>query len=384
MNPQPKLVFWQDMPSPHLAPLLRALADIPDTGATELVLMRDLVGDRLAMGWSPPDLGRLKVAMNPDAATASALLDRPGTAHIFSEFIGSPRLRDYLRRACLGPATLGLLSEGRDWRGLKGGLRRIDSFRHERRYARRVDFVLAMGGLGVEWYRRCGFGAGRLFEFGYAVESPDIPEEPIADGDGDGAVRWVFVGQLIRRKRVDLLLRALARLPGRWSLRIVGDGPERETLARMAGAPGLAGKVEFLGALCNPEARRELRRADALILPSHWDGWGAVVNEALLAGIRVVCGDFCGAAALIRDTPCGRVFAGGSVDGLAEALDAELRRGPPGWAERRMIRAYGMGVAGPALAAYLREILAHVGGGGTPVRPAPPWRTYPHRNAHAG
>lgn len=375
MNPPrsatPDLIFWQAMPSPHLAPWLRALAGGP--GRVGLVLMGGLEPGRRAMGWQPPDLDGLEVAYVPDEATVDEYLARPGAVQVFSSFINHPRLAAILARAARGPARLGLLSEGRDWRGIKGALRLADAFRHERRYARRAEFALAMGALGVEWYRRCGFDPARVYEFGYAVEAPPTLEIPPGAGK---RMRWLFVGQWVRRKRVDLLLKALARLPaGDWSLRVVGDGPERESLAGLAERLGLAGHVAFVGTLDNALVRRELAGADGLILPSHWDGWGAVINEALMAGTRVVCGDSCGAAVLVRDTACGRVFRGGSVDALAGALDAELRRGRPDAAERRAIRAYGEGVSGPALAAYAREILAHLGDTDpAQEKPVPPWR----------
>ena len=70
-----------------------------------------------------------------------------------------------------------------------------------------------------------------------------------------------------------------------------------------------------------------LSAADVLVLPSHWDGWGAVINEALCNGARVVCSDFCGAADLVSDPRFGRVFREGSLESLTQAMDAMIDLG---------------------------------------------------------
>ncbi|MCT7354305.1 glycosyltransferase family 4 protein [Streptomyces sp. 15-116A] len=88
---------------------------------------------------------------------------------------------------------------------------------------------------------------------------------------------FVAVGRLVEYKRIDLLLRLWERVRpvtgGR--LVIVGDGPERERLERMAG-PG----VEFAGHVSEAEKHRLLCAAWLLLHPSAVEGWGLVVTEA--------------------------------------------------------------------------------------------------------
>ncbi|MFJ4537975.1 glycosyltransferase family 4 protein [Streptomyces tibetensis] len=102
-------------------------------------------------------------------------------------------------------------------------------------------------------------------------------EEPGPRADRSAEPLFVAIGRLVEYKRVDLLLRLWERVRpvtgGR--LVIVGDGPERERLERLAG-PG----VEFTGYVTEAEKHRLLCAAWLLLHPSAVEGWGLVVTEA--------------------------------------------------------------------------------------------------------
>jgi len=102
-------------------------------------------------------------------------------------------------------------------------------------------------------------------------------EDPGPRADRSPEPLFVAVGRLVEYKRIDLLLRLWERVRpvtgGR--LVIVGDGPERERLERLAG-PG----VEFTGHVCDAEKHRLLCAAWLLLHPSAVEGWGLVVTEA--------------------------------------------------------------------------------------------------------
>lgn len=91
-----------------------------------------------------------------------------------------------------------------------------------------------------------------------------------------------------------------------------------------------------------------------------------------MAGVPVVCSDWCGAKVLIRPGWNGDVFRAGSVEDLARALDAWIERGPLPAPHRTEIRAWSRCIEGDTVAQYLLEIIAHVSGE-RPVRPSPPW-----------
>jgi glycosyltransferase involved in cell wall biosynthesis len=100
---------------------------------------------------------------------------------------------------------------------------------------------------------------------------------------------FLYVGQMIGRKGVDRLIAAAAaarRGGATFGLRLVGDGPDRAALERMARDQGL--DAEFLAGQPPAAMPALYRAADLLVFPTLEDVWGLVVNEALWAGLPVI------------------------------------------------------------------------------------------------
>lgn len=142
----------------------------------------------------------------------------------------------------------------------------------------------------------------------------------------------VAVGRLVPLKGFDLLIQAFARLPLplRGGLVIVGDGPERERLGRLADELGLAAAVHLVGALDRPWATMAL--ADVLVLPSRSDAWPSVLGESLVLGVPVIAAACsAGVRAYLGEGSCGMLVPPGDADALAGAMvrmltSAELRQ----------------------------------------------------------
>src|ERR1039458_1928009 len=82
-----------------------------------------------------------------------------------------------------------------------------------------------------------------------------------------------FAGKLIPRKGVAELLHALARASddGRWNARIIGDGPERNRLAKLSSELGIVDRVRFIGFRNTSEMPHELASCDIVVVPSLLD-----------------------------------------------------------------------------------------------------------------
>jgi glycosyltransferase involved in cell wall biosynthesis len=91
--------------------------------------------------------------------------------------------------------------------------------------------------------------------------------------------------------------------------------------------------------MANGEVRHAIAASDCCVVPSRHDGWGMVVNEALIAGTPVVCSDGCGAAAMIDDPAGGMKVPAGRVRPLAEALQRSLSAGKIDISGRRRVHA---------------------------------------------
>src|SRR5690606_31518074 len=132
-------------------------------------------------------------------------------------------------------------------------------------------------------------------------------------------------------------------------------------------------KVRWLGNVPNREVRRLMAVSDCLVLPSRFDGWGAVVSEALSAGTPVVCSDACGSSELLRIPAAGTVFRASSVQSLRRALFAQLSRGKVTSDLRASLSGWAESFSPRAAARYLMQIVEYVLAGGTGDRPGAPW-----------
>jgi phosphatidylinositol alpha-1,6-mannosyltransferase len=143
------------------------------------------------------------------------------------------------------------------------------------------------------------------------------------------------VGRMYPRKRFVDLLEAAARLRTEHPaarFRIVGKGPEWDTVVRAHGALGLAGTVTLLGDVTRDQLAAEYARADGFCLPSVQEGFGIVFLEAMAAGLPIVA---CRAAAVpevVLDGETGILVPPRDPDALARALGDVLARRD--WARR--------------------------------------------------
>lgn len=172
--------------------------------------------------------------------------------------------------------------------------------------------VVPAQAMGEFLRRRLRVPAARVVHIDNAMPLP--PARPPS-----GPVRsLLFVGLLVRRKGVHLLLEALAtaQLPEDVRLVVAGDGPERSDLEALATRLGLAGRVSFLGFRSDVPAL--LAEADALVLPSGMEQQPLVVIEALGAGKPVLGTDVGGVREMVEDA--GLVVPPGDVPALAAGL----------------------------------------------------------------
>lgn len=135
---------------------------------------------------------------------------------------------------------------------------------------------------------------------------------------------FLFVGRLVREKGVFDLIAAYAKLNPEIRKNIgmvfAGDGAARRQLEAqaLAIAPGV---IRFAGFTHREQLPAYYALADALILPTHTDTWGLVVNEAMACSLPVVVSRVAGCAAdLVRDHWNGFLVSPGGVSELSEAM----------------------------------------------------------------
>jgi glycosyltransferase involved in cell wall biosynthesis len=102
--------------------------------------------------------------------------------------------------------------------------------------------------------------------------------------------------RLVNEKGIDLLLRAVAELPGIWRLQIAGEGPERPALERLAAELNIDDRVFFDGVIPSGQMPAYLGQLDVMVMPSrtlsNWkEQFGRTLVEAMACGVVVVGSD---------------------------------------------------------------------------------------------
>lgn len=219
----------------------------------------------------------------------------------------------------------------------------------------------------AEWLVTCtAFGAAHLRTLAPAPErvhllyhgldlarfaAPGPPGEARNGRNAGDPVRLLSVGRAVEKKGHDLLLEALARLPGglHWHLTLIGGGPLRAALERQAAALGLAGRIDWRGAAAQDEVLAQYRRADLFVLASRIardgdrDGLPNVLMEAQSQGLACLATRVAAIPELITDGESGALVPPEDPAALAATLarliadPAERRR--LGQAGQRRVRA---------------------------------------------
>lgn len=177
------------------------------------------------------------------------------------------------------------------------------------------------------------------------------------------AAQLVCIGRLSEEKGQAILLQAMQRLASPsasrpWHLWIVGDGPLRAPLQQQCTRWGLDDRVTFTGHLRNPLPL--LAAADALLLPSLFEGLPNVVLEAMCLGIPVIATNSGGTPELVDNGQLASMVPSGDAVALADAVAALLSGDHDDKIRQRTARAaatirqrYDVGQVVPQIAAVL-------------------------------
>ncbi len=188
-----------------------------------------------------------------------------------------------------------------------------------------------------------GVDQGKVVTIHYGLEAP--PLDPVARSTARAKLGYAeqdmivgMFGRLIRQKGVDVLLRAFPLVQQAHPaarLLIVGDGPQRLTLERLAAALGLTGTVCFAGWI--EGARRLMPACDVIAVPSRWEGFGLVTLEAMSWALPIVASRVSALPEIVVDGETGLLVPPDKVEPLADAITCLLADKP---------RALAMGRAG--------------------------------------
>jgi len=208
------------------------------------------------------------------------------------------------------------------------------------RYAQQVNRysvgAFAQGVMARNDFVRWGIRQEKISYLTYAVDvtgSEDMASAPVEADEritefAAGRGVFLFLGQLIHRKAVDVLLCAFAELNAPdWCLVLAGNGDTEKYGAQLQRLQ-LQQRALLLPAASWDQVGALYRASDVLVLPSRFDGWGVVANEAVMHAKALVMSSACGSSwHLLQPGINGYVATPASVASLAAAMRNYVRGG---------------------------------------------------------
>lgn len=345
-----KFIFWQNVVSIHQSAFISALSRAHDV---TLVAEKDIDDSRKADGWSIPSMGDAKVVVHPDESHVTELLSQSDAEHVFSGIDAFPFLYEVFKKAVKKELRISVMMEPFNEQGLKGSIRKLKYSVLMLKFSRHIRHFFITGTNGIRCYKKVGAPSDKLHQWGYFTA---IPQCDTVNATQNKKPKLIFVGQLIDRKNIELLLDIYPRIE-RFveSFTIIGQGVLREKVSMMARRYD---NIVLKGAVDNKEVQNLIRENDYLILPSKFDGWGAVVNEALLNGTRVLCSENVGASVLLDGDSRGESFPL-QIDSMVDVLLKWLKKTPLTAAQRQNIKDWAVSnICGVAVSAYFADVIA--------------------------
>lgn len=187
----------------------------------------------------------------------------------------------------------------------------------------RAKGFLAVSIFAVEYFESLGAKANKIYRFGYFR----TVQKSIQKQLNSKTIELIFVGQLIERKGIITLLesiKSISKISNAFHLTIIGTGELQSFLKEFININELQSRVTLLGVINSENVTDYIEEADLLILPSVFDGWGMVVNEALQSHIPVLISDQCGAKELVKVDQNGLIFQHNNVESLTQNLEKFL------------------------------------------------------------
>ncbi|HEY6196522.1 MAG TPA: glycosyltransferase family 4 protein [Candidatus Eisenbacteria bacterium] len=252
---------------------------------------------------------------------------RPAVLHVHHVWPAADRYLTLLARAAGVPHVV--VTEHITGESHSGGQRAL-----KRDELRRADAVTAVTGAIVETLvRDYAIERSRVRVVPNGADLPDdAAEEPVAKRWRDRFLTtpfkplWVVAGRLEEQKGHDLLFQALAGLVKQgldFTLVVAGEGSRRSWLEQQSLSLGLAPRVQFVGQI--EDVGGLLAAADAVLLPSRWEGLPLILLEAMARARPVVATAVGGVVEVMQDGVTGTLVPPGDVPALAAAL-VDLQR----------------------------------------------------------
>lgn len=346
-----KFVFWQNILSIHQSAFIRNLSNNHEV---TLVVEESLNVERQKHGWLIPDFGNTEVIISPHENKIQQMLAKKDAIHIFAGIDSFPLPARVFKIAISQKLNIGVMLEPFNYFGIKGKLRFIKYKIFALKYRSKIDFLLAISDNAVNCYKQVGFNSDTIFDWIYFTENSISLKK---NRDTRGKPKLLFVGSIDIRKNILSIVQEVLLLEGKIdSFDIIGMGPLENDLKNLIKK---SNKIKYIGGVPNQLVSNFIYDADLLILPSIFDGWGAVVNEAIQEGTPVLVSESAGASCIINPQ-IGRVFSNKNKN-FTLVLNEYLVELPMNENNRTSIKTWGnVCLSGKEGSKYFMEVIRYV------------------------
>ncbi len=177
-----------------------------------------------------------------------------------------------------------------------GIYKKYTQYRKNSRY-----FVLCTGYYAARDFRLVGMNQKKLLRWGYFSAVKELTREY-----SNSTVNILWTGRFVELKHPEFALEAAQRLKQEnidFRLSFIGMGPEQDKMQEYIDVNNLNDNVRILGSMPTDEVQKYMDNADiALFTSDRREGWGAVVNEAMVGGCAVVASDAAGSSKVLIES----------------------------------------------------------------------------------
>lgn len=294
-----KILFWQNIISKHQKDLLEQL-NLEGHEIT-VAVESEISINRKNIGWDNV------IYQGINVHSAESILRGNNTEnfvssfdfHVFSSISSYKYLYKAFKLCAKLKCRIAIYSESKDTRGLKGKLRILRSKVDYLKYNKNILKIFAIGIKGRDFYSMIGFPANKIVEYGYFVKPL-----PVSNFIENKITKYLFVGNINEAKGINELVTAFKSTKGTHTLDIYGDGPLKYLVLKNEDST-----INYKGLIDNNLLLSIIHTYDYLILPSKYDGWGVVINEALLHGCNVITTSNVGSKSLIQHFPKSKIIS---------------------------------------------------------------------------
>ncbi len=328
-----KIVTWQNVLTDHQVFTLRELQECAGHPIKIIVGVEQLDA-RVKQGWKKPNTDGLSVytleGLYGIVQGFRLLRENADAIHLFVGLWSDRRFIIFILYALLRGIRIGLITEAysytplgiyaeqAQWLGKLKALIRPTMYKMiGMLIGSRIKPVFTISSRAKQQFKTAGFSDQYLFPFAYCVPRFELDQENLVF-ESKPSVSIVFVGALVHVKGIDEVIRAVQRcLDQGVDIELDLYGPGGISFWREK----LNDKIRYRGVIPFGQAQSVIKNYDLLVLPSRYDGWGVVVNEALLQSVPVLVSSGAGSSDLVKGSGAGAVFSVGDYKELAHLIN---------------------------------------------------------------